>query len=402
MLADFKVPIQVDTEIEFKAIVVSANDYYPFGMVMEGRKYRDENYDYRYGFNGKEDDKDFGDKQLIQDYGFRLYNPAIARFLSVDPLAPSFPWYTPYQFAGNKPIWAIDLDGLEELTAVDKQVMNENSQLKVENEKKVREMFIKVYGVKFAPYGVFSGENWGHTIYSYSDMDKNSYLGGSGQRYPWSYYPSMIGNSFRYQIRMAAAYQQDLDPYEFYTAAMGESLGEHLDNVKNNLDAPVKNASSLLGLDGIADEVEGLIKQGYLDSEFINNANLEVVGGYNEIVGKTNSFKIGDTYTALRIFAARYTQSRDIFIQYAESKGYKRENMSKQMISYWTYVFFNQGNGHAKEKDYAEGVRGGKDHFDSIGLIMPRSGHAIYHKAYRRIITSNYLKALKVLNFKKD
>ena len=113
VLADFKVPIQVDTEVSFKAIVVSANDYYPFGMVMEGRKYRDPNYDYRYGFNGKEDDKDFGDKQLIQDYGFRLYNPALVRFLSVDPLAPSYPELTVYQFASNTPIWAIDLDGLE-------------------------------------------------------------------------------------------------------------------------------------------------------------------------------------------------------------------------------------------------------------------------------------------------
>ena len=82
-------------------------------MVMEGRKYYDPNYDYRYGFNGKEDDKDFGDKQLIQDYGFRLYNPAIARFLSVDPLAPEYPELTVYQFASNTPIMAIDLDGLE-------------------------------------------------------------------------------------------------------------------------------------------------------------------------------------------------------------------------------------------------------------------------------------------------
>ena len=89
-------------------------------MAMEGRKYRDENYDYRYGFNGKEDDKDFGDKQLIQDYGFRLYNPALVRFLSVDPLAPSYPWYTPYQFAGNKPITYVDLDGLEEENATEK------------------------------------------------------------------------------------------------------------------------------------------------------------------------------------------------------------------------------------------------------------------------------------------
>ena len=49
----------------------------------------------------------------LYDYGFRIYNPGIARFLSVDPLAPDYPWYTPYQFAGNMPIWAIDIDGLE-------------------------------------------------------------------------------------------------------------------------------------------------------------------------------------------------------------------------------------------------------------------------------------------------
>jgi len=44
----------------------------------------------------------------------RIYDPRVGRFLSVDPLKKSFPYYTPYQFAGNKPIWATDLDGAEE------------------------------------------------------------------------------------------------------------------------------------------------------------------------------------------------------------------------------------------------------------------------------------------------
>jgi len=35
------------------------------------------------------------------------------RFLSVDPLAQQYAYYTPYQFAGNMPIEASDLDGLE-------------------------------------------------------------------------------------------------------------------------------------------------------------------------------------------------------------------------------------------------------------------------------------------------
>lgn len=47
------------------------------------------------------------------DYGFRIYNPRIAKFLSVDPLTKSYPMLTPYQFASNRPIDGVDLDGLE-------------------------------------------------------------------------------------------------------------------------------------------------------------------------------------------------------------------------------------------------------------------------------------------------
>ncbi len=43
----------------------------------------------------------------------RWYLPNIARFPSVDPLTAEYPWYTPYQFAGNMPICAVDLDGAE-------------------------------------------------------------------------------------------------------------------------------------------------------------------------------------------------------------------------------------------------------------------------------------------------
>lgn len=70
--------------------------------------------DYRYGFNGKEKDDEIKGGGLQYDYGFRIYDPRIGKFLSTDPLAKSYPWYTPYQFAGNMPIVAIDLDGLEE------------------------------------------------------------------------------------------------------------------------------------------------------------------------------------------------------------------------------------------------------------------------------------------------
>jgi len=49
-----------------------------------------------------------------QDYGMRVYDPRLGKFLSVDPLTKGYPWYTPYQFAGNKPVGFIDIDGAEE------------------------------------------------------------------------------------------------------------------------------------------------------------------------------------------------------------------------------------------------------------------------------------------------
>ncbi|MCB9224222.1 MAG: RHS repeat-associated core domain-containing protein [Crocinitomicaceae bacterium] len=71
-------------------------------------------FDYRYSFNGKEKDDEISGNGNIYDYGFRIYNARLGKFLSTDPLSGNYPWYTPYQFAGNKPIWAIDIDGLEE------------------------------------------------------------------------------------------------------------------------------------------------------------------------------------------------------------------------------------------------------------------------------------------------
>jgi RHS repeat-associated protein len=115
VISDLKVPIPVPVGHPdlYGAKVISAADYYPFGLEMPARTLVDN--DYRFGFNGKEGDRngEWG-SGVHYDYGFRIYNPKIGKFLSVDPLTGSYPWYTPYQFAGNKPIWAIDVDGLEE------------------------------------------------------------------------------------------------------------------------------------------------------------------------------------------------------------------------------------------------------------------------------------------------
>lgn len=87
--------------------------YYAFGSQMPGRLYNSANY--RYGFNGKENDNEVKGTGNQQDYGMRIYDPRLGKFLSVDPLTKDYPFLTPYQFASNTPIQAIDLDGLEKL-----------------------------------------------------------------------------------------------------------------------------------------------------------------------------------------------------------------------------------------------------------------------------------------------
>ncbi|WP_346320983.1 RHS repeat-associated core domain-containing protein [Chitinophaga sp. YIM B06452] len=88
-------------------------DYYAFGMGMPGRSVIFGGSSYRYGFNGKENDNEVKGEGNQQDYGMRIYDPRIGKFLSVDPITAQYPMLTPYQFASNTPLQAIDLDGLE-------------------------------------------------------------------------------------------------------------------------------------------------------------------------------------------------------------------------------------------------------------------------------------------------
>ncbi len=73
---------------------------------------------YRYGFNGKEYDNEVKGTGNQYDYGFRIYDPRLGRFLSVDPLTASYPWNSTYAFAENDVMRSIDLDGLEKKVVI--------------------------------------------------------------------------------------------------------------------------------------------------------------------------------------------------------------------------------------------------------------------------------------------
>jgi len=98
-------------ETTIQDIPIGIDGYYPYGMLMKGRSWNAGKS--IYGYNGKKNDNEVYGVGNWQDYGERMYNPRLARFPNVDPFTNQYPELTPYQFASNTPIQAVDFDGLE-------------------------------------------------------------------------------------------------------------------------------------------------------------------------------------------------------------------------------------------------------------------------------------------------
>jgi RHS repeat-associated protein len=66
---------------------------------------------YRFSFNGMEKDDEVKGVGNSLDFGARIYDPRLGRWLSLDPIAQKYPFASPYNFALNTPIQAKDPDG---------------------------------------------------------------------------------------------------------------------------------------------------------------------------------------------------------------------------------------------------------------------------------------------------
>ena len=95
--------------------IIGASDYYPFGFAMPGRSFNSS--EYRYGFQGQEKDDEIKGEGNSLNYKFRMHDPRLGRFLSLDPLSREYPQWSPYAFSGNRVIDAFELEGLEPVDA---------------------------------------------------------------------------------------------------------------------------------------------------------------------------------------------------------------------------------------------------------------------------------------------
>jgi RHS repeat-associated protein len=117
--------------------VLEENHYYPFGLKHQnyntGRRQlgkkeeilagnltlmpafvlptEDKPMAYKYKYNGKEFQDELG--LNMYDYGARNYDPALGRWMNIDPLAEQSRRWSPYTYAYNNPILFIDPDGMQ-------------------------------------------------------------------------------------------------------------------------------------------------------------------------------------------------------------------------------------------------------------------------------------------------
>lgn len=78
-------------------------DYEPGGSLLPGRNYSSSSYNY--GFNGMpKDDEIHGATGTSYDFGARLHDPRVGRWLSLDMKSSKYPAHSPSGFVANNPI----------------------------------------------------------------------------------------------------------------------------------------------------------------------------------------------------------------------------------------------------------------------------------------------------------
>ncbi|WP_321540009.1 RHS repeat domain-containing protein [Flavobacterium piscinae] len=126
--------------------ILEENNYYPFGLKHRNYNMNKKDYEklagtggieitptnltiYDYKYNGKEWQDELG--LNFYDFGARNYDPAIGRWMNIDPLAEKYRRWSNYNYCMNNPVYFIDPDGMQIDLSAAKKNMTKRMKLKL-------------------------------------------------------------------------------------------------------------------------------------------------------------------------------------------------------------------------------------------------------------------------------
>lgn len=97
--------------------IVEESNYYPFGLTHKGYNSLPisplgNSVAQKWKFGGKEYDDSFNEALATYYFGARNYDPALGRWMNLDPLAEQMRRHSPYNYAFDNPVFFIDPDGM--------------------------------------------------------------------------------------------------------------------------------------------------------------------------------------------------------------------------------------------------------------------------------------------------
>lgn len=104
-LGDVRVVVS-DKKVNASIEVVNATDYLPFGMVARSYSNGTES---RYAYNGMEKNSEWNEGSY--DFGARIYDGRLGRWLAIDPMVFKYPMFSSYCAMGDNPILFVDVEG---------------------------------------------------------------------------------------------------------------------------------------------------------------------------------------------------------------------------------------------------------------------------------------------------
>ncbi|MFO0449580.1 MAG: RHS repeat-associated core domain-containing protein, partial [Pseudomonadota bacterium] len=156
VITDQKLPEEAaEVIVSYSAVIITATDYSPFGVGLYGRSWSE---GYRYGFNGKEEDQEITE---LLDFGARLYNTRLGKWLATDPLLREYPMLSSYQYSGNNPVFLKDPDGKKIIPTGDGQTSSPEVSSQV-----LHTYFTTAFGVTIAD--LFMSSDYGGGLGAFS------------------------------------------------------------------------------------------------------------------------------------------------------------------------------------------------------------------------------------------